>query len=352
MFKVVDDFVTQALKLIMSLLSDIFIRASPLDLVNASKRFQTENESPSNASSSSLKRVFGLFDLVIFGISLTVGSGIFIIAGTAGKTYAGSSLVISIIIGGLSQMCTSFAHAEFASRIPIIGSVYTYNYNSSGEFIAFLMAWQGILDPLSASVNAIGAMGYFKSFLISAGINRDKLNNSMWFGYQKNEDSFISINLAAPLLMLILTLFALFDVGLSKNFMNYFTVWNISLLILFILCGSFLIDSDIWIHPCDHKEFGVECPSDANNSFFPYGFDGTLHAALIATWAFSGIEQIVTVAEECINPIKDIPRAIYYSLLVVALLYIAVVMVINGIIPFQAMDTEVFKIPQNMFFTK
>ena len=316
---------------------DIFIRASPSDLVNASRRFQTENDDDDKIQ---LKRVFRLFDLIIFGISCTVGSGIFIIAGTAGKSYAGSSLVLSLIIGGFSQMCTSFAHAEFASRIPIIGSVYTYNYNSSGEFIAFLMAWQGILDPLSASINAIGATGYFKSFLVSCGISRQNLDNSVWFGYRKTDDSLISINLAAPLLILILSLFALFDVGLSKNFMNYFTVWNISLLFLFILCGSFLVVPDIWIHPCNHVEFGVECPSDANNSFFPYGFDGMLHGSLIASWAFMGVEQIVTVAEECVHPIRDIPRGIYISLLIVTLLYVAVVMIINGCVPFQALDVD------------
>lgn len=242
---------------------DIFIRASPSELVDASRRYQTDNNynDDNNKSNTSLKRVFRLFDLVIFGISMTVGSGIFIIAGTAGKSFAGSSLILSILIGGFGAMCTSFAYAEFASRIPVIGSVYTYVYNSSGEFLAFQMAWQGIFDPLGASVNAIGAVGYFKSFLIACGINRDKLNNSIWFGYKENEDSFLSINLSAALLILTLTLFALFDIGLSKNFMNYFTVWNISLLVLFIICGSFLIDTDIWIHPCDHIEFGVQCPN-------------------------------------------------------------------------------------------
>eukprot|EP01084_Bolivina_argentea_P148644 259846_1 len=236
-------------------------------------------------------------------------------------------------------MCTAFAFAEFASRIPVVGGVYTYVYNSSGEFIAYQMAWQGILAPLSASINAIGAVGYFKSFLISCGIDRNKLNNTIWFGYEE-PNNILSINLSAPLLILILTLFAIFDVGLSKNFMNYFTIWNISLLLLFIICGMFLIDTDIYIHPCDHIEFGTQCPSNANNSFFPFGIQGTLSGALIASWAFSGVEGIVSLAEECIDPLHDIPRAIYISLSFITVLYISVVMVINGIIPFQALDTQ------------
>eukprot|EP01083_Nonionella_stella_P165519 550846_1 len=317
---------------------DICIRASPAELVSASELSYGRNDSIEG--SKSLKRVFRLFDLIIFGVSCTIGSGIFIIAGTAGKSYAGSSLVLSILIGGFSSMCTAFAHMEFASRIPIIGSVYTYVYNSSGEFLAFEMALQGILDPLTASVNSIGAIGYFKSFLISCGIDRHSLDNSIWFGYKPDEQSFLSINVLAPLLIFTLTMFALFDVGLSKNFMNYFTVWNISLLLLFVLCGSFLVDTDIWVHPCDHIEFGIECKSDAKNSFFPYGIDGTLSGALIATWAFMGLETIVTVAEECVAPIRDIPRAIYISLLFVAVLYVAVIMVIHGMVPFQALDTE------------
>eukprot|EP01084_Bolivina_argentea_P148645 259849_1 len=317
---------------------DIFIRASASELVSASRVYK--RESGDNVDKKSLKRVFRLLDLTILGISMTVGSGIFVIAGTAGKSFAGSSLVLSILIGGFSQFCTSFAHMEFASRIPIIGSVYTYAYNSSGEFLAFVLAFQGILDPLAASVNACGAAGYFKSFLIACGVNRESVNNSIWFGYKPHEDSFMSISLLPPILLFLQMLMAIFDVGLSKNFVNYFTIWNISLLILFIVCGSFLINTDIWIHPCDHTEFGVECPIDAKNSFFPYGINGTLSGALIACWSFMGLENIVTVAEECINPIKDIPRGIFISLVFVSILYVAVILVINGMVPFQALDPE------------
>ena len=131
----------------------------------------------------------------------------------------------------------AISHRHPRSRIPAIGSVYTYAYNSSGELVAFLVAWQGVLEPLSASINALGAVGYFKSFLVACGLSVDG-----WF----------HLNLAAPVLLLMLTLLALFDVSLSRNFMNLFTVWNLSLLLLFVLCGALLVDFDLWLRPCDH----------------------------------------------------------------------------------------------------
>lgn len=141
-----------------------------------------------------------------------------------------------------------------------------------------------------------------------------KVENTLWFGENDSTD-IISINLVAPLLIIILTLFVLYDIKLTTVVTNAVATINILILLLFIVSGFVLFNDEYLERPCDFTQFGGgengtgECPSNVDhNSFFPFGYQGVFYASTITFWSFSGLEQLTAVAEECIHPLRDIPR--------------------------------------------
>lgn len=329
-----------------------FRRISVSDLLRASNsntRNYNEQDNGDNgdkSSSPSLKRVYKLTDLIYLGICNVVGSGIYVLAGTAGKDEAGSGLLISLVIGLISAGISAMCYAEFASRIPVIGGSYIYIYTSSGEILGFITGFVKILTQMcSCAINSIGAIGYLRSFIQSLYDDDNKienLNDSIFFGKDLYGDV-ISINLLAPCLIFIFMCITLWDIGLSSKFMNITATWNILLLILFCIAGLMLFDWQILTKPCDEEvviAFNEECPDDANNSFMPFGFEGIIFASTITFWSFAGSENIASVAEEAINPTRDIPRAIYITLFIVFILFETVTLALFGMVPFQTLDSS------------
>ena len=317
----------------------------------ATKR-RVDNESKNKRNKSGeLKAVLSLLDLVVFGLCQVIGSGIYVLAGSAGKYYAGSGLFISFIIGAISAGASAICYAEFASRIPVIGGSYMYTYYSSGEMIGFLSGFLTFLRGFFALAgNAVGWTGYFKSLLGSFDSDVDKLSNdgqwtSYLFGHSvtTNSEIITSINLLAPIIVFLLSLISAYGIKTSANFMNIIAVWNVSLIFFFILSGLFLFDINIFLNPCDYSlEFdNIQCDDDVNkDAFLPYGIFGVFSASGLAFWSYVGLEGIASVAEEAINPKTDVPRAIYIVLFIVAILYISVAIILCGLVPFQALDED------------
>ena len=299
---------------------------------------QTLNGSDNNSKDSVLRRVFTLPTLIFYAISGTIGSGIYIIAGSAGKDYAGSALIFSMFIAGFVALTNGLVIAEFASRVPLIGGDYTYTFLSSGELLGFILGWLSLIkEPLGTAISALAIIYYLRSFLVSMDIINTNLHddqdpNSYWFGKDLSGDGFIQINITAPILVIITAILIYHGIKLSKKLITIVAIWNMSLLILFFVAGLFLFNTDIMINPCDHIEYGVECKPSEKNRMMPHGLQGVITAAGIAFWSFLGPERIVYIAEECVNPIKDIPRAIYCSYGLVFILYTGVITVLVGMV--------------------
>ena len=240
-----------------------FRRVSVSDLLTASNSnphtisYNGDNETKDHDEQTmekapSLKRVYKLTDLVYLGICNVVGSGIYVLAGTAGKDQAGSALLISLLIGLFSAGISALCYAEFASRIPVIGGSYVYIYTSSGEMLGFLTGFVKVMTQMcSCAINAIGAVGYLRSFIQSIYDNDDSvenLNDSIFFGKDLYGD-IISINLIAPCLIFIFMCIVLWDIGLSSKFMNITATWNMLLLVLFCIAGLMLFDFQVLTRP-------------------------------------------------------------------------------------------------------
>ena len=255
---------------------------------------------------------FGLVSLVIFSICSVVGNGIYVLAGTAGKSFAGASLTVSLIIASIIDggVCLSFM--EYSSRYDVIGSNYLYTYITSGEILAYLIGFsEFVCASLSPAISAIAIVAYFETFLDSIGIATE---DNYLFGkaWQVSDALTLNINGGAMLVIVFLAVICLFNVKCGSTVINVGAVWNIVLILVCTFGGIPYVTFDNWFHPCsprvEHK-FNDSCPSDASNSWMPYGVNGLLAAAGLCVWSIDGSWFCVTVAEECHNAKRDIPIA-------------------------------------------
>ena len=280
---------------------------------------------------------FGLMSLVIFSICSVVGNGIYVLAGTAGKSYAGSSLTIALILASIIDggVCLSFV--EYSSRYNVIGSNYIYTYITSGEILGYLIGFsEFVCATISPSISAIAIVAYFQTFLESVGINTD---NNIIFG-----TSFIvfnihfTVNIGAILVITLLGMITLFNVKCGSTIINFGATFNVILILVCTFGGIPYVSVNNWFHPCDpqiEQEYDATCPSDASNSWMPYGINGLLAASGLCIWSIDGSWYCVTVTEEAKNPKRDIPRAIVICLITVVLLFIGLTVVVMGMVPFQ-----------------
>eukprot|EP01084_Bolivina_argentea_P032286 59724_1 len=329
-----------------SLRQRLFIRPT-LDDLHAWKHDSDSEKTKSlignkQNNTTDFNKSFGLFSLTVFSICSVIGSGIYILAGTAGKSYAGASVTVSLLIGAFINGGICLCFAEYSSRYNIIGSDYMYTYITSGELFGYLTGFaEFIINSLTPSIMALAIISYFESFLNSLNINTD---NNIFFG--KEITIFFNLtftfNLGAAIIIFTLGIIALFNVKCGSSIINFAVLFNILLMLMCIIGGIQYIDTNNWFHPCNEsvlKKYSIKsCPKNATNSFMPYGFEGLMAGAGIALWCIDGSWFCVTLAEESKNPTRDIPRAICICLSIVVILYIGVTFVITGIIPFEAIN--------------
>lgn len=292
-----------------------------------------------------LKRVLSVWDLTAIGVGCIIGTGIFVLTGVASIKYAGPGIMISFIISGLACVFAALCYAEFASRIPLAGSAYTYGYASLGEIFAWIIGWDLILEYAVASgAVAIGWSGYFVNLL------------QMWFGI--NLPAFLTtihspqhpeglINLPAAIIVLLVTALLVWGIKQSATVNSVIVVIKVSIAIFFIGVGIFFIKFANW-HPlippfvpnpqmaADFLEtpvlnsilnfFGVVYPQGFG------GWPGIFTASAIVFFAYIGFDAVSTTAEEAKNPQRDLPIGIIASLIICTVLYIAMAAVFTGIV--------------------
>lgn len=249
----------------------------------------------------------------MLGIGAIIGTGIFVLTGT-GAVTAGPGLVLSFVIAGLACLFAALSYAEFASTVPVSGSVYTFTYASMGEFLAFIIGWDLILEyMLAASAVSAGWSGYFVSFLNGIGVHIPVELTAAPGGLKGHVTYF---NLPAFIILMVITFLLYFGIKESKRVNNIMVIMKIAVILLFILVAVKYVKPENW------------------TPFVPFGTSGVLSAAALVFFAFIGFDAVASAAEETKNPSRNLPRGIITSLLICTLLYVVVSAIMTGIVPF------------------
>jgi len=270
-----------------------------------------------------LKKSLTVWDLTALGIGGIIGTGIFVLIGTAvvGDAHrpgAGPGIVLSFILSGLACALAALCYAEFAAMIPAAGSAYTYSYATLGEFLAWITGWNLILEyGVACVVVAIGWSGYFNNILKLLG-----LELPVWASYSPGSVEGGFLNLPAAIISLLVTAVLVLGVKESARTTGVIVVIKVAVVLFFIAVGLWSVEPANW------------------SPFMPYGFAGVGAAAAIVFFAYIGFDAVSTTAEEARNPQRDLPIGIIASLGICTVLYVLVAAVLTGLIPYQQIDVH------------
>ena len=298
------------------------------------------------------KKALTATNLTTLGIGGIIGAGIFVLTGQAAAQYAGPAIVISFIISGIACAFAGLCYAEFASMIPISGSAYTYAYTTLGEFLAWIIGWDLILEYLfAASTVSVGWSGYMVSFLkdlhiylparftAASGTNLIDIPGTGWVTRTADlvkdltskgidvatlQHTHAIMNVPAMFIIAFLTLLLIIGIKESASFNNVMVITKVGVIIVFVIIGFFFVKSANWkpFIPPNTGEWGH------------LGWSGIFRAAGVIFFAYIGFDAVSTAAQEAKNPQKDMPIGILGSLGISTILYILMAIVLTGIIAY------------------
>ncbi|HEX9581582.1 MAG TPA: amino acid permease [Gemmatimonadales bacterium] len=284
------------------------------------------------ATDTSLKRALGAMNLTMLGIGAIIGTGIFVLTGTVAAQNAGPAVVLSFVLAGVASVFAALCYAEFASLVPMAGSAYTYGYATLGEFIAWVIGWDLILEyALGAVTVAIGWSGYVVSFLADLGIHLPAaLSAARGTAVTMADGSTVTamFNLPAVLIIAIVTSLLVIGIKESARVNDVIVIIKVAVVLLFIGGAVWAIDAANW-SPFMPANTGVRGE---------FGWTGVMTGAGIVFFAYIGFDAVSTAAQEAKNPQKDMPIGIIGSLLVCTVLYIAVSAIATGVVPYGELD--------------
>nr|CAD1844939.1 unnamed protein product [Ananas comosus var. bracteatus] len=246
-----------------------------------------------------LVRRLGLLELILLGIGASIGAGIFVVTGTVARD-AGPGVTISFVLAGAACVLNALCYAELASRFPaVVGGAYLYTYAAFNELTAFLVFTQLMLDY------HIGPFSQLD-----------------WTWWQRVFWGIVSINILAPILLIILTIILCYGVKESSAFNSFMTSLKVLIVIFVVLVGAFEVDVSNW------------------TPFAPNGFKAVVTGATVVFFAYVGFDAVANSAEESKRPQRDLPIGILASLLVCVILYVGVCLVITGMVPYQQLGED------------
>jgi APA family basic amino acid/polyamine antiporter len=336
-----------------------------------------------------LKRALGPVNLTALGIGAIIGAGIFVLTGQAAAKYAGPAIVISFVLAGLACAFAGLCYAEFAAMIPMSGSAYTYGYATLGEFVAWIIGWDLILEYLFAAATvAVGWSGYVVSFLkdfgivippeFSAAIGTHliqipatlaatlKLNDG-WTSIDPDLLSQIKLagadpatlaqvtailNVPAMLIVLAVTLLLVLGIKESATFNNVIVAIKMMVILTFIAVGLAFINRHNWhpfVPPSQGSIFawkqlplgGWHFSIPTTTEYFGYfGWSGVVRGAGVIFFAYIGFDAVSTAAQEAKNPQRDMPIGMLASLAICTVLYIVVALVLTGVVNYQTLNVS------------
>jgi APA family basic amino acid/polyamine antiporter len=285
-----------------------------------------------DAESNTLRRALGPLNLTTLGIGSIIGTGIFVLTGTAASQNAGPSLVISMIIAGIGCAFAGLCYAEFAAMIPVAGSAYTYAYATMGELLAWIIGWDLILEyALSTATVAVGWSGYFVSLIGDLGI---RISSSLTAAPTETVATAAGaaggglFNLPAAIIVLLVMGLLIIGIRQSANTNTALVLIKSMVLVIFVVAGAAYVQ----------RENLTPFIPPNTGSFGKFGLSGILRGAGVMFFAYIGFDAVSTAAQEARNPQRDMPIGILASLAICTVLYIAVAIVLLGIVHYSRLN--------------
>ncbi len=301
------------------------------------KQLQTE------AAGGSLRRALGPVNLTALGIGAIIGAGIFVLTGQAAAQYAGPAIVYSFLLAGLACAFAGLCYAEFSAMIPAAGSAYTYSYATLGELFAWIIGWDLILEYLFASATvAVGWSGYVVSLLKDWGIEIPAQYASAPYNHIVPADAGWNVwriftegwtatgavlNVPAMLIVALVTILLVVGIKESARFNNVIVAIKLAVILAFVGFGMFYVNVDNW------QPFVPPAEGEGR-----YGWDGVVRGAGVIFFAYIGFDAVSTTAQEVRNPQRDMPIGILGSLALCTVLYVAVALVLTGIVDYRQLN--------------
>jgi APA family basic amino acid/polyamine antiporter len=276
----------------------------------------------SSGESNELKRTLTAGNLVALGIGAIIGAGLFVRTAAAAADHAGPAVTISFIVAAVGCALAGLCYAEFASMIPIAGSAYTYSYATMGEFIAWVIGWDLVLEyALGAATVSIAWSEYLNKLLekFGAAIPYEYCHSP----FQTSPDGVAGIiNIPALFILLALTLLLIKGIQESASVNSLIVIVKVAIVLLFIALGW------SYINPINHTPY---IPENTTGNFGDFGWSGIISGAGVVFFAFIGFDAVSTAAQEAKNPKRDMPIGILVSLAICTVLYILFSHVLTGV---------------------
>jgi APA family basic amino acid/polyamine antiporter len=293
------------------------------------KKSITKLQHDASVEGNQLTRSLTSTSLVALGIGAIIGAGLFSLTGIAAADHAGPAVTLSFVLAAFGCAFAGLCYAEFASMIPIAGSAYTYSYATMGEFVAWIIGWDLVLEyALGAATVAVSWSGYLLELLYKFGINMPaELACSPWQVLKLSDGTVLDggiINLPAVLIVMLISLILMRGTEKSAKLNNVLVTLKLIVVVIFIALGWGFIDS------ANHTPF---IPKNTGISG-QFGWSGIATGAAVVFFAFIGFDAVSTAAQEAKNPQKGMPIGILGSLIICTILYVLFSYVMTGLVPY------------------
>jgi basic amino acid/polyamine antiporter, APA family len=286
------------------------------------------------SSGNQLRRALGPLQLTLLGIGGIIGTGIFVLTGTAAAEHAGPALPLSFIVAGIGCALAGLCYAEFAAMIPVSGSAYSYSYATLGEGIAWFIGWNLVLEYLFAVATvSVGWSGYAVSLLdqlhlhIPSLLSNAPLDQPTGAGGMDIVRTGAIINLPALVIVGVIGTICYIGIKQSAAFNSVIVAIKVTVIVLFILFGVSYINTANW-HPF--------IPPNTGHGVF--GWSGIMGASAVIFFAYIGFDAISTAAQETRNPQRNMPIGILASLVICTILYVVVSAILTGMVSYKDLD--------------
>jgi len=279
-----------------------------------------------------LKKALSALDLTMLGIGAIIGTGIFVLTGQAAGKHAGPAVVISMVIAGIVSAFAALCYSEFAATVPISGSAYAYGYGTLGEFVAWIIGWDLILEyAFGAATVAVGWSGYVVSLLKDLGINFPASMSAAPGTAITLSDGSVThavFNLPGFLISIAVTLLLIRGIKESASFNSIIVIIKVLVVVLFIVAAVG------YVNP---SNLGIGCAAGSAGcaTFMPFGFSGVVTGAAVIFFAYIGFDAVSTAAQEAKNPQRDMPIGILGALAICTVLYILVSGIMVGVVDYK-----------------
>jgi APA family basic amino acid/polyamine antiporter len=280
---------------------------------------------------ATLKRTLTARQLVLLGVGAVIGAGIFVLSGHAAAEHAGPAVILSYILAGVACALAGLCYAEFAAMLPVSGSAYSYSYATLGEFVAWFIGWNLVLEYMFAAATvAVGWSGYLNSFLTNFGMGLPVSLAAAPLNVVDGALVYTGGLINLPAVAIIGAVSGLCYVGITQSaFVNSIVVAiKVTVIVLFVAFAAKYVNPDNWV------PFIPE-----NQGPGKFGMDGVMRAAAVVFFSYIGFDAVSTAAGEARNPQRDMPIGILGSLAICTVIYIIVSAVLTGLLPYPQLST-------------